>query len=758
MASAHTPEPMTAATASRLVEFARACKAAARVVSMYPATHPNIQAALARMVAAGTAATTGGPLQLVVLPDNLLVDGRGLPKPDATVSELAALLHAHRIGELALLGPLSPGGWHSFLSLVATSPEAVRVKGGIAKVWQAAGGGPIEIREIDYAEVLKERSIASEAEADWDEIIASCLVGDSRSQLDERTLASLLDIARDADRLGEFLNRLRERALAGGHSAEIQRESIVRLLHGLANYVAQHAPDAFDDVMDNIATGATRLSADQMLSLLAQPSPAGDAGGPADKEVDLGGELRARFTEDRLGAFVAENIVRDHGATGRLAEAFNALATTDAERRTALALAEERVSLSPLGAEPDFNDVWAHVMSVMMSYSDADYVPEAYDRELTMAQATVVDIEHINDDPPDRIAAWLSTVADDDMRALDQQMLGDLLRLEDRPDAWRSVLELSMARIEQLVLVGDLRLAGELLKAAASVGDDPASSFSAEARSAIAQLTTGPVVKHLMLVMRQAGEDEMPALTAFCRSMGPGLIAPLTTAVGAEESRLAVRRVKDVLVSFGAAARQPARALRESPNPAVRRVAIEVLRAVGGDDALTDLQSLLGDADPNVQREALRAIVQIGSNEAYAVLEQSLKDGEPRTRDAVVHALGSLGDERAAPLLVHMLQHTSHRGPTEAIYLSAVEALGRSGASPRGLDALAVVLQRGEWWAPRRTARLRSAAARALHATASREGDALLETARTNGSRGVRRAAAEAMAQPRTSRPAGEHR
>ena len=120
---------------------------------------------------------------------------------------------------------------------------------------------------------------------------------------------------------------------------------------------------------------------------------------------------------------MAENVIRDRGATNRLAEAFNALAPTDPERRTALALAEERVSLSPLGAEPDFNDLWAHTMSMLMSYSDADYVPDEYDRELTAAQTTAVDIEQINDDPPDRIAAWLSTVADHDMRALDQQML-----------------------------------------------------------------------------------------------------------------------------------------------------------------------------------------------------------------------------------------------------------------------------------------------------------------------------------------------
>lgn len=758
MASAQTPEPMTAAAASRLVEFARACKAAARVVSMYPASHPNIQSALARMEAAGTSATSDGPLHIGVLPDNLLVDGRGLAKPDATVGELAALLHAHQIGEVTLLGPLSPGAWHAFLSLVGTAPEAVRSAGGIATAWQSAGGGSLEIREIDYAEVLKERTGTGDGEAEWDQLIATCLVGDARSTLDERALASLLDIASDPERLGEFLNRLQERAQAVEQAPEAQRQVILRLLHGLASYAVQHAPDEFDDIMNNVATGTTRLKADLMLALLTEPPPPSDAGGLVAEGVDVGGELRARFTEDRLGAFVAENVVRDHGATSRLAEAFNALAGSDAERRTALALAEERVSLSPLGSEPGFNDMWAQAMSLLMSYSDADYVPDEYERELSTAQTTAIDIEQVSDDPPDRIAAWLSTVTDDDMRALDQQMLCDLLRLEDRPDAWHSVLELSIARVEQLVLAGELRLAVELLRAVAAVSTDAASPFAADAGTAITRLTTGPLVKHLMLFMRQAADEAMPLLVTFCQTLGPGLIAPLTAAVVSEESRLAVRRVKDVLIAFGPAAQEPVRALRESTNPAVRRLAIEVLRAVGGEHALSDLSDLLGDADPHVQREALRAIVQIGSNEAYAILEEALKNGEPRTRDAVMHVLGAMADERAAPLLVHILTHTPHRGATETVYVSAIEALGRSGADPRGIDALRIVLHRGEWWAPRRTARMRAAAARALHHTASSAGDAVLEAARANGSRGVRQAAAEAMALPRAPRPSGEDR
>jgi hypothetical protein len=753
MARAQTPEPMTADAASRLVEFARSCKAAIRIVSMYPPSHPNIQSALDRMTAAGVAATSNGPMSLGVMPEALMMGGRTLPKPDPSVNELAVLLHGHHIGELTLQAPLTPGGWHMLLSLLATSPEEIRLEGGITRAWQSAGGGPVEILEIDYAEVLKER--AGDGDSSWNALIDSCLVGDLRSALDEKALASLLEIARDPDRLGEFMNRLQERARATGQSTEVQKQAVLRLLKNLAVYALQHSPDDFDEVMTNVATATTRLNADVMLALLAEPPPKAGASGRVEDGIDIGGELRSRFNEEQLGAFVAENVSRDRGATGRLAEAFNALAGSDDQRRTALLLAEERVSLTPLGNDPQFNEIWADTVSMLMSYSDADYVPDEYDRELTSAREMAIEVEQVSDDPPDRIAAWLSTVNDNDLRALDQQMLVDLLRLEDRPEAWASVLELALARLEQLVLVGDLALARELLGAVSGVADTPESPFAAPASAAVARLTAGPLVNHLLLFMRQAADDQMPALNGFCQELGPGLIVPLVSALAKEDSRLAVRRVKDLLIGFGEAAREPAKALRDSSNPAVRRAAIEVLRAVGGAGALGDLRSLLADTDPNVQREALRAIIQIGSDEAYAVLEEALTSGEPREREAVMHTLGSITDERAAPLLVHILSHSSHKGASESIYISAIDALGRSGASTRGVETLKDLLHRGEWWAPMRTARIRAAAARALRAAGSAAADAVLEDASTTGSRGVRRAAADAMLLPRRSPPAG---
>ena len=125
---------------------------------MYPATHPAIQAALARIAEAGKQATYYGPFTITVLPDALLVGGRGFAKPEPSVAELATLLHQQLIGELTLLDRLDNDGWHAFLTLLAKTPEDARAMGGVAKAWEDTGNKAIALKEIDYAEVLRERA------------------------------------------------------------------------------------------------------------------------------------------------------------------------------------------------------------------------------------------------------------------------------------------------------------------------------------------------------------------------------------------------------------------------------------------------------------------------------------------------------------------------------------------------------------------------------------------------------------------------
>ncbi len=289
----HATEPLSALAGSKLLDLARACKAAARVVSMYPPTHPAIRDALDRITVAGAQAAADGPMRITVTPETLLVGGRALARPEVAVSELAAMLHAHSVGELNITGALAPAAWHAFLVLLSQSAADVRDAGGITSAWAAAGGGPLEVTQIDYAEVLRERSEGDAAE--WEDILTAYLQGE-HTDLDDVVFQALLEIASEPDRLAAFIDKVVERAAEEQGWLSRQQAQLAKLLHALASYVAKAEPSQRDKVLSNLAASVPRMSPELLTSVLDEPR-ALDADGQPDG-IDLAGELVARIDED----------------------------------------------------------------------------------------------------------------------------------------------------------------------------------------------------------------------------------------------------------------------------------------------------------------------------------------------------------------------------------------------------------------------------------------------------------------------------
>ncbi len=176
-------------------------------------------------------------------------------------------------------------------------------------------------------------------------------------------------------------------------------------------------------------------------------------------------------------------------------------------------------------------------------------------------------MERISEDPPERVAAWMATVSDEQIRRLDQQVLGDLLVVETRREDWRKVHALALTRIEQLVLVGDLPPAQELLDTLLRLSRDPASEVAADAKDGVAQLAAGEVMTHVVLFIRQADEAELPRATRFCLSLGKSVAGRLVDAILVEDSARTIRRLREVLMSFGSAAKARVAELCASPQP-----------------------------------------------------------------------------------------------------------------------------------------------------------------------------------------------
>jgi HEAT repeat protein len=175
------------------------------------------------------------------------------------------------------------------------------------------------------------------------------------------------------------------------------------------------------------------------------------------------------------------------------------------------------------------------------------------------------------------------------------------------------------------------------------------------------------------------------------------------------------------------------------PDPAVRRIAMEILAEISGEDDLTALIEGLRDDDAPVRASAARGIARIGSDRALRDVSRLLDDEEVSVRTAAVEAFLSVGGgdrdpDRLLPLLAD---------PDANVRARAAAGLlpSRHAHESRGVLEAMAESDRAEW---------RAAAIRALSDT--EEGEQLIESGLADSEPLVRREAVVAFSQ----RPVGD--
>src|SRR3954469_20885470 len=711
----------------RLAEFARACKAALRAVSLYPGGHPAIGTTLGRLTELTAALTASGPFALEVRPQSIHIGDAAPAKPDSAIVELSDLLRRQLVGRLTLNPGGNPESWRTMLLLLSRPAEEVRADGGIGGLWATAGGPSMEILEIDYAEVLREK--LGDAAA-IERLISAAM--SPQLELDDAGMRLLVEIVGDPARLASLMQELEKRTESMPGAVRVG--AFINLVRGLAEYVGRTNPGQLDQTLRQVGTAAGRLSADGMLELLLRrQQPEAMAG-----NVDVVSAMVHRMSDGTVADFVSNSVINERGPTDRLAQAFHALVPDTERQRQLLAIAEPQVASSDVWQEAAFQELWQKVEAMLTSYSDEKFVSDAYARELSGARAKAIDVEAASDDPPERITTWLATVADSSLRQLDLQLLADLLRIEEDGARWRDVAETVVGHAEDLVRVGYFAQALQLADVVATEGERVAAR-QGSVRGVLARLAHGAMLKHGAKHIRNADDAASERFKRLSHSIGPAVVVPLAEALSAEQDARSRRRLRDILVEFGSAGREAVQQLMNAANWEVRRTAAFLLREFGGVEGLKELQPLLTDPEPLVQREAIQALVLNGTDAAAQILLQALTTTSGRPRATMIAELGSMRDERAAPLFCYLIRHLDRRS-FPAVYVGAIDALGSFGG-PDAVEALKVALHRGDWLAPLRTRKTRAAAAHALRRIGNTAALAALRESSAKGPRGVRAAA-----------------
>ena len=90
------------------------------------------------------------------------------------------------------------------------------------------------------------------------------------------------------------------------------------------------------------------------------------------------------------------------------------------------------------------------------------------------------------------------------------------------------------------------------------------------------------MMRHIVTHLLSIDEPPFERVKAMCVSLGEVLVRPLAEALSVEERGRTRERLTAILIAFGPAGRRTVERLKNSPNAAVRRTAIHLLREFGG--------------------------------------------------------------------------------------------------------------------------------------------------------------------------------
>ena len=356
--------PLTPDAASRLAEFSRVCKAAARAVSLYPGGHPAIGVSLSRLEQATNEADRRGPVQgpgaVRRPPHRRRADGqarpgrggaRGPPPPPPD-----------RPADASTPAPTpNPGARFCSCSRAARRKCAPTVAS--ARLWATAGGPSLEISEIDYAEVLREKQGLA---ATIDSIIEAAMSGPTLT-VDDAAMRAVVDIIKDPGKLEQLMQTLETTASRSPQGVELQTAALLNIVRGLVDYVGRTDPQQLNTVFEQFGRGARHLSVEAMIALLAERKrPEAMAG-----SVNVVSALIESMSDGSVAGFVADSVVAERGASERLAHAFRSLVPEFDRQRQLLALAREEVASSEMAREQDPGGVQG---TVERRRADADVV------------------------------------------------------------------------------------------------------------------------------------------------------------------------------------------------------------------------------------------------------------------------------------------------------------------------------------------------------------------------------------------------
>jgi hypothetical protein len=737
--------PVPADVARDVLAFVRTLVTAARSQQMYSSDHPTAVQATERCRDAVGAVASHEGLQLGITPETLLVNGTPLA-PDPRVREACALMNGHDILRMRILARPAFIELSNFLLLLSFDPDAIRQRGGPARIWENYGHYWLQIDQINYDTLLAGAAPGTVTTASrrgdtngagakaiprddvWQSLVRS--MSDGRQPIDVTAEDRLLQIARSAEAICELATDAADAQSAEGVLREAaQAAAILMTFQRLSSFVELRRPYDHPAVLNQITEAASKTSPSLLLRAVHEAAESGLG-------TDVIKAIGERFDDDQVAGLLATTLAVEGKASARIAAALNTLVPDEERRARILRLARHLIGQGDPQAAVGVTSVWHTLEQFLEGPADAAYVSRMYGESIEHIEARA---NRLRLDAPAKLDEWVRSVSAESVRSASATVLLDLFGLDRDPAGVAETAHDLAALADDLLLAGDTAEAAHVAMTLAEAADADDADRRAASRAALGELARAEGLRETLEGVAAMGEAELNALGQLLTAVGPAAAPVLVHVVASMPHGEALDRLQALLASFHDDGVAAIEAALESASPAEASVLVATVGEIGGPRVIRLLHSWAKGVRTELLAPAARALAASPESGAAAALASLLRSGSPATKTAVINGIMAVRSAAGCSAIAEALGELNVLGSD---FDFAVQLLGalRTFAIREGVLALSKVLHLRSWRAWRRAAHLRELAAIALAATPGPEARQILAEAARRGPFVVKRA------------------
>jgi len=717
-----------------LADLSRALVRAARAWTLYPPSHPAATAPLDQLHAVIHDATALGPLRLSITPLTLLIGSASVERPIPQIAEAASFLHDRDILGLTFVSGPSRAELRALLQLLKLDIADVRTRGGPEAFWKAVACPSITIRQIDYRALFGNPSepVGPARDDLWQSIVRTMR---TRGTFGADAQRRLVEVAKDDDAMSALIDDVREpvRAADGSPLVSAQGLAVLHTYGRAATAVSVQAPDQLEQAIDVMAMVAGRLPPSVALEMVRTDEDLRLADGSSVQD-----RVVSAMGPPALGALLAEVVTR-HGA-GEHFDRVIRLITGDPARKTAVFAAARAELATRHGHQPRRLETLTDTLTQLQAgIKPTTHAPTIHERQLAAAGRRAQDMSLTG--LPDELPAWLDTVEANNIRRLTVTLIGDLLRMEDQESRAGSLVD------ELRVIAEDLLLAGDYLGTLDVIRmlDSRLAGFGVghrAARAALQQVATGAALQEAASLIGDMPADRFAAFRDTCRTLGPMAVEALRMALASPG--VLSHRLTELIADQGAAGLERVAPLALDPRVAVQQKVAVLLGRIELAAGVPILERLLRSDHEAVVLESARALARLDDPDAARAFQAFLRNRTSDRRAAIIGVI--LDDLHPASVssVAEILDRCKALGSEWRLALDLLAGLERL-ADARAVPVVARVMRQRQWFRPRRSRALKSAAIDVLVTIGSAGATAALQDATSTGDRMTRRLARAAL-------------